>query len=44
MICRIRADYGNNNVVVAQAIGEPAQLEQAAYDDGALGVTVMVLS
>lgn len=44
MICRIRADYGNNNVVVMHAVGQPAQLEQAAYAGGALGVTVMVLS
>lgn len=44
MICRVRADYGNNDIRIGEAIGLPAMFEQAAYDDGALGVTVMVIS
>jgi len=43
MICRVRTVYSDGTVLVLPAVGSPADLEQAAYDAGALGVTVVVL-
>lgn len=43
MICRIRIVTANG-VTVLDAIGEPGALVDSAYQAGALGVTVMVLS
>lgn len=43
MICRLRI-VSATDVTIIDAIGAPAALADAAYDAGALGVTVMVLS
>ncbi|MDB5777563.1 MAG: hypothetical protein JWP38_3696 [Herbaspirillum sp.] len=44
MICRLRIDTGNGTPIIRTAVGDPKMLANAAYDAGALGVTVMVLS
>lgn len=43
MTCRLRIATAVG-VTTLDAIGDPAALANAAYDAGALGVTVMVLS
>jgi hypothetical protein len=43
VICRLRI-VTDSGVTVLDAIGEPGALADGAYEDGALGVTVMVLS
>lgn len=42
MICRITIRDASDVPTTYTAIGDPAALEAAAYDDGAMGVAVMV--
>lgn len=44
MTCRVRYIYQDGSEYIGPAIGNPADLEAAAFDAGAIGVTVMVLS
>lgn len=43
MTCRVRYVFAGGSEFNGPAVGSPAALEAAAYDAGAMGVTIVVL-
>lgn len=43
MTCHVRYVFADGREYIGSAVGTPSALEAAAYDAGALGVTVVVL-